>query len=76
MQNGCRGYLAELEEKGVLKVGADWRQQQEQEEQRLLEELEAEMTVDERLKLHKELYPTLIERTKRYERNRSAKRAL
>ena len=54
-------------------MAAEWRQQQEQEEQRLLEELEADMTVDERLELHKKLYPITINRVKSNEDRRVKK---
>ena len=54
-------------------MSAEWRQQQEQEEQRLLEELEADMTVDERLELHKKLYPITINRVKSNEDRRVKK---
>jgi len=49
-------------------MAAEWRQQQEQEEQRLLEELEAEMTVDKRLELHKKLFPITKDKAKYYDR--------
>ena len=55
-------------------MAAEWRQQQEQEEQRLLEELEENMTIEQRLALHKKLFPITKDKAKYYD-NRRAKKA-
>ena len=54
------------------------RQQQEEEEQQMWEELEKDLTLDERFEIHKKIYPFFKERVEQYAKryNSQAKRAI
>lgn len=49
------------------------RQQQEEEERQIWEELEKNISVDERFELHKKIYPIFKERVEEYARQHNSK---